>query len=91
MYAALLGFRPCCITLPTSLRARELRRVLAEGTSVMIRNSFPGRLEEVELFRHIPAAAAVAAHWPTLEHVVSTFAEAGFAQSRVATVRDEPW
>ena len=58
--------------------ARELRRALSEGASVMIRNSFPGRLEEVELFRHFPAAAAVAAHWPTLEHVVATFAEAGF-------------
>jgi ubiquinone/menaquinone biosynthesis C-methylase UbiE len=32
--------------------ARELRRVLARGAPVMIRNSFPGRLDEVELFRH---------------------------------------
>ena len=52
----------------------------------MIRNSFPGRLEEVELFKHFPAAAAVAAHWPTLEHVVATFAEAGFTQHRIVTV-----
>ncbi len=36
--------------------AGELRRTLAEGASVMIRNSFPGRLEEVELFRHFPAS-----------------------------------
>ena len=57
----------------------------------MIRNSFPGRLEEVELFRHFPAAATVAALWPTLEYVVATFAEAGFTQNRIVTVREERW
>jgi ubiquinone/menaquinone biosynthesis C-methylase UbiE len=71
--------------------ARELRRALAEGASVMIRNSFPGRLEEVELFRHFPAAAAVAANWPTLEQVVGSFAQAGFTQNSVVTVREERW
>lgn len=71
--------------------ARELRRVLTQGASVMIRNSFSGRLEEVELFRHFPAAADVAAQWPTLDHVVATFAEAGFTQTRVVRVREESW
>jgi ubiquinone/menaquinone biosynthesis C-methylase UbiE len=71
--------------------AGVLRRDLGEGASVMIRNSFSGRLEEVELFRHFPAAAAVAARWPTLEYVVTTFAEAGFTQNRVVTVREERW
>lgn len=71
--------------------ARELRRALAKGASVLIRNSFPGRLDEVELFRHFPAAAAVATHWPTLEQVVVTFAEAGFTHNRVVTVREESW
>jgi ubiquinone/menaquinone biosynthesis C-methylase UbiE len=71
--------------------ARELRRTLAAGGPVMIRNSFPGRLEEVELFRHFPAAAAVAAHWPTLERVITTFADAGFTQNRIVTVREERW
>lgn len=71
--------------------AGELRRTLAEGASVMIRNSFPGRLEEVELIRHFPAAAAVATHWPTLEKVVTTFSEAGFTQNRVLRVREERW
>ena len=71
--------------------ATELRRALAEGGSVIIRNSFPGRLEEVELFRHFPAAAAVAAGWPTLERVVATFAEAGFTRNRVVRVREEGW
>ncbi len=71
--------------------ATELRRTLTEGAPVMIRNSFPGRLEEVELFRYFAAAAAVAAHWPTLEQVVGTFTEAGFTQNQVVTVREERW
>ena len=62
--------------------ALELRRTLAPGAPVMIRNSFPGRLREVELFRHFPAAAAVAAPWPALEQVIETFAEAGFTSAR---------
>jgi len=57
----------------------------------MIRNSFPGRDDEVELFRFFPAAAAAAAHWPTLKQVVSTFAEAGFTQNRVVRVRERRW
>jgi SAM-dependent methyltransferase len=71
--------------------ARELRRALAEGASVMVRNSFPERLEEVELFRHFPAAADIAGQWPTLEQVIATFAEAGFTHERVVTVRDARW
>ncbi|HLH47483.1 MAG TPA: class I SAM-dependent methyltransferase [Acidimicrobiales bacterium] len=71
--------------------ARELRRVLDDGGPVMIRSSFPGRDQEVALFKYFPAAAAVAARWPTLEQVVTTFAEAGFARSRVVRVREERW
>lgn len=69
--------------------ATALRRVLAEGAPVLIRNSFAGRVEEVELFRHFPAAANVAARWPTLDQVVATFGGAGFAHSRVMRVREE--
>jgi ubiquinone/menaquinone biosynthesis C-methylase UbiE len=71
--------------------ARELRWALAEGAPVMIRNSFPGRLEEVELFRYFPAAAAVATRSPSLEQVVETFGDAGFVHKRVVKVRDNPW
>ncbi|HLH46940.1 MAG TPA: class I SAM-dependent methyltransferase, partial [Acidimicrobiales bacterium] len=71
--------------------ARELRRVLDDGASVLVRNSFPGRHDEVALFRYFPAAAAVAARRPTLEQVVTAFADAGFTRSRVATVREERW
>jgi ubiquinone/menaquinone biosynthesis C-methylase UbiE len=71
--------------------ARELRRVLAQGAPVIIRNSFAGRLEEVELIRHFPAAIARAAQWPILDQVTAAFAEAGFTEHRVVTVREERW
>ena len=66
--------------------AMELRRVLSEGAPVLIRNNFPDLQAEVELFRHFPAAAAVAAEWPTVEEVVDTFVRAGFANSALARV-----
>lgn len=69
--------------------AMELRRVLSGGAPVMIRNSFPGRQDEVELFRHFPAAGAVTATWPTVEEVVATFARAGFANSALIRVHED--
>jgi SAM-dependent methyltransferase len=71
--------------------AMELRRVLSEGAPVMVRNNFPGRQDEVELFRHFPAAAAVAAAWPTVEEVVATFTGAGFANSTLVRVHEDRW
>jgi SAM-dependent methyltransferase len=71
--------------------AMELRRVLSDGAPVMIRNNFPGRQDEVELFRHFPAAAAVAATWPTVEDVVATFAGAGFANNQLIRVHENRW
>lgn len=68
--------------------AGELRRVLAEDGTVLVRNSFPGRLEEVELFALFPAARAVAEGWPRLEQVVSVFADAGFARNTVVRVHE---
>ena len=77
----------------TDLRAcaRELRRVLRAGSPAMIRNTFPGRQDEVELFRFFPAAAAVAAAWPTLGDVRGAFAESGFSSCDVQRVREPRW
>jgi ubiquinone/menaquinone biosynthesis C-methylase UbiE len=71
--------------------ARELRRVLGDGGPVMIRNSFSGRLDEVELFKYFPAGAAVAANWPSVDQLLTTFAAAGFVQHRVVRVREKGW
>ncbi len=71
--------------------AMELRRVLIKGAPVMIRNTFALRHDEVELFSHFPAAAAVAAAWPTVEEVVATFAGAGFANSALTRLHEGRW
>jgi SAM-dependent methyltransferase len=68
--------------------AAELRRTLVDGAQVLVRNSFPGRLDQVELFRYFPAARAVAEGWPSLELVLSTFATAGFLRHRVVRVQE---
>jgi SAM-dependent methyltransferase len=78
-----LGDLPLCV--------RELRRVLIDGAPVMIRNSFSGRLDDIELFRHFPAAAAVATRWPSLEEVASHFTEARFDLTTVHPVREGRW
>jgi len=71
--------------------AMELRRVLMEGAPVMIRNTFALRHDEVQLFRYFPAAAAVAAAWPTVQQVVATFAGAGFANSVLTRMHEDRW
>jgi len=73
----------------TEVCAMELRRVLSEGAPVMIRSTFSGRHDQVELFRHFPAAAAVAETWPTVEEVVAAFAEAGFSNHALLRVRED--
>ncbi len=65
--------------------------MLSDGASVLIRNNFPDLQAEVELFRHFPAAAAVAAAWPTVEEVVGTFAGAGFAYTALVRVYEDRW
>jgi SAM-dependent methyltransferase len=65
--------------------AGELRRVLRPGGPVLIRQAFPGRLDGITLFRRFfPAAAEIAARFPTVDEVAGAFAAAGF---RVETLR----
>ncbi len=71
--------------------ATELRRVLIDGATVMIRNTFATRHDEVELFRHFPAAAVVAAAWPTVDEVVEIFAGADLANSALIRVHEGRW
>jgi ubiquinone/menaquinone biosynthesis C-methylase UbiE len=61
-----------------SAAARELRRVLAPGAPVIIRSSFPGRHDEHEHFQRFPDALEVAAKWPRLGEVITSFEDAGF-------------
>ena len=66
--------------------AAELARVLAADAPVLIRSAFPGRHEHITLFRFFPAAAAIAAQFPSVEQTVEAFAGAGFRMQRLEGV-----
>jgi ubiquinone/menaquinone biosynthesis C-methylase UbiE len=68
------------------LCARELKRVLVEDGIVLIRSAFPGRLDDISLFRFFPAARRVIETFPTIEATVATFAAAGFSQRTLESV-----
>ena len=51
--------------------AGELARVMRPGGAFLIRNSFPGRHDEIMLFSYFPAAKRVAETFPTLEHLTA--------------------
>jgi len=69
--------------------AAELRRVLLPEGLVLIRNSFPGRHDEIPLFRFFPAARAVAETFPTLEATEASFATAGFSREELRRIHEE--
>jgi ubiquinone/menaquinone biosynthesis C-methylase UbiE len=58
--------------------AAELRRVLPAGAPVLIRSSFPGRHDEIPLFRFFPAAGQVAKTFPTVDQIVAILSAVGF-------------
>jgi ubiquinone/menaquinone biosynthesis C-methylase UbiE len=58
--------------------ARELRRVLARGAPVVIRNAFPGRLERLTVLRFFPEARKVAETFPELCETIEAFEVSGF-------------
>jgi SAM-dependent methyltransferase len=66
--------------------ARELRRVLAPGAPVLIRSGFPGRADDLLLFRFFPAGLRVQQTFPTLERTIEAFRGAGFALEDVRSV-----
>jgi SAM-dependent methyltransferase len=47
--------------------AREIRRVLRPGAPVLIRQGFPGRLDQVELVRWFPETARTVDTYPSVE------------------------
>lgn len=67
--------------------ARELRRVLSERGTVLIRNSFGDRLDDVHWLRFWPAAKALAAkRWPTVAATADAFRAGGFEVEALVTV-----
>jgi ubiquinone/menaquinone biosynthesis C-methylase UbiE len=68
--------------------ARELRRVIRHGGPVLIRSSFPGRQDEIELFHAFPGAMRLAETWPRLGWVITAFEDAGFRFETLDRVRE---
>lgn len=68
--------------------ARELRRVIRPGGPVLIRSSFPGRQNEIELFHTFRGALCLAETWPRLGQVITAFEDAGFSFETLDRVRE---
>ena len=69
--------------------AAEVRRVLQPGAPVLIRSSFPGRHDEIPLFRFFPGAGRVARTFPTVDQTVAAFSGAGFALTSLERVHEQ--
>ena len=68
--------------------AAELARVTRPGGALLIRNSFPGRHDEIMLFSYFSAAKQVAETFPTVEHLTAVFTETGFERRDLFRVRE---
>jgi ubiquinone/menaquinone biosynthesis C-methylase UbiE len=69
--------------------AREIRRVLRPGAPVLIRQGFPGRIDDrIELVRWFPETARMAETFPSVEDTCVAFAAAGFHREALEPVRE---
>jgi SAM-dependent methyltransferase len=69
--------------------AREIRRVLRPGAPVLIRQGFPGRIDErIELVRWFPETARAAETFPSVDETCTAFAAAGFRRVALEQVRE---
>ena len=68
--------------------AHEIRRVLRPRAPVLVRQGFPGRLDEVELVRWFPETARAVQTYPSVEAVCDAFKAAGFRMDALERVRE---
>lgn len=68
--------------------AHEIRRVLRPGAPVLVRQGFPGRLDEVELVRWFPETARAVETYPSIADVSAAFEAAGFRMEALERVRE---
>jgi SAM-dependent methyltransferase len=66
--------------------AREIRRVLRPGAPVLIRQGFPGRVDQVELVRWFPETARTVDTYPSVEQTCQAFAAAGFSRDALEQI-----
>lgn len=69
--------------------ASQLREVLRPGGHILIRSAFPGRHEQITLFKYFPGASEVANSFPTIEETTRTFEGAGFVEVTHKSVAQE--
>lgn len=73
--------------LPTA--AREARRVVRDGGSVLMRQGFSGRHDDILWTQAFPSALAIAERrHPSIDAVVGTFEAAGFRHERTQRVSE---
>ena len=68
--------------------AHEIRRVLRPGAPVLVRQGFPGRLDEVELVRWFPETARAVETYPSIADVSAALEAAGFRMEALERVRE---
>jgi ubiquinone/menaquinone biosynthesis C-methylase UbiE len=66
--------------------AREIRRVVRPGGTVLIRSAFAGRADGITLFRFFPEAVRVLDRYPSIPDVREAFGRAGFEAVAVEAV-----
>jgi SAM-dependent methyltransferase len=66
--------------------ALEIRRVVRPGGPVLIRSAFPGRHEEITVFRYFPEAVKILDTFPTVRDVEAAFGAAGFGITHIERI-----
>ncbi len=65
---------------------RELARVVKTSGKVLLVGGFPGRMDDLTMFRFFPESKLVLEQFPTIEEVVSLFEAAGFGHETMERV-----
>lgn len=65
---------------------REVGRVVRASGKVLLVGGFPGRMDDLTMFRFFPEAKLVLEQFPAVEEVVSLFEAAGFAHEAIERV-----
>jgi ubiquinone/menaquinone biosynthesis C-methylase UbiE len=66
--------------------AQEIRRVMRPHAPVLIRSAFPGRLDDIAIFRWFPTAVRVVDTFPSIEATIEAFALGGFKYDSLQSV-----
>ncbi len=68
--------------------ARDLRRAMAPGAPVLVRNAFPGRYGGIPMVRYFPGSRRALDRFPSVDAVREAFAGAGFGFGGIGQVEE---